>query len=110
MDKRKNLEKCIMKTEEMIKVLKEKGYKIEEPESRFLKVKFSDRKDVFLMNDDGNIILSSWRSEKYLNDFKRYEDKNIRHFIISGEVSKFEFKYNGRWMECNGEMPVRFLR
>ena len=46
MDKRKNLEKCIMKTEEMIKVLKEKGYKIEEPESRFLKVKFSDRKQI----------------------------------------------------------------
>ena len=35
--------------EEAIKFLKEKGYKIREPESRFLKVKFSDRKDVFLM-------------------------------------------------------------
>ena len=99
-----------MEIKEAVEFLKKNGYKIEEPESRFLEVKFSDRKDVFLMNDDGNIILSSWRSEKYLNDFGYIKENNYGHFFIRGNVCKFEFYYKGRWMECNGEMPVRFLK
>ena len=98
-----------MKTEEAIKLLKEKGYKIEEPE-RFLKVRLSDRDNVFLTDNDGNIILASWRSEKDLNDFGYIKENNYGHFFIRGNVCKFEFYYKGEWLECDERMDVRFLR
>ena len=95
--------------EEAIKFLKEKGYKIREPESRFLKVKFSDRKDVFLMDNDGNYLVGTLRDNN-LNDFEWFEENNVGHFQITGKFKNFEFYYKGKWLECNEEMDVRFLR
>ena len=98
-----------MKTEEAIKFLKEKGYKIEEPESRFLNVKFSDKNNVLLEDKWENILVSTWLKE-YLNDFEYFEKYNYGHFWINGKFNKFEFKYKGKWLECNNIMDVRFLR
>ena len=98
-----------MKTEEAINLLKEKGYKIEEPE-RFLKVLFSDRKNVLLEDEDGNCLVGTWDSKEFLNDSKYFEKINMGHFSIKGNVCNFEFRHEGEWLKCDKLMPVRFLR
>ena len=94
----------------MIKVLKEKGYKIEEPESRFLKVIFSDKKNVLLENFWKNSLVESWTDENNLNNLGKFEENDSGHFWINGGIRKFEFRYKEKWLECNEDMPVRFLR
>ena len=100
--------------EEAIKFLKEKGYEIEEqikePE-RFLKVKFSDRKDVFIEGEFENGLVETWVNvEEDLNDFNYFKAKDYGQFWINGNIQKFEFYYKGKWLECNETMDVRFLR
>ena len=100
-----------MKTEEMIKALKEKGYEIKEPESRFLKVKVSDRGEIFLIDENKNILVGTWDDiERDLNDFDYFVKHDYGHFWINGDINKFEFFYEGKWLKCNKEMNVRFLR
>ena len=99
-----------MNTDEMVKTLKEKGYEIEEPE-RFLKVKFSDRDNVLLEDENCNILVESWRKDKKdLNDFEYIQKHNDGQFWINGKFNKFEFLYNTKWLVCDKEMKVRFLR
>ena len=98
-----------MKTEEMIKELKEKGYEIKKPKNRFLEVKFSDRDNV-LMDDDGEILVQTWDDEKDLNDFGYLEKEDVGQFKINGNIHKFEFLYNDKWLICDNRMDVRFLR
>ena len=100
-----------MKTKEMIKALEKKGYKIKEPESRFLKVKVSDRGEIFLIDENKNNLVRIWATmENRLNDFEYFEKEDAGHFWINGDACKFEFKYKGKWLECNNIMDVRFLR
>ena len=98
-----------MEIKEAIKFLKEKGYKIEEPESRFLNVKFSDKNNILLEDEDYNVLVRTWLEEN-LYDFNYFKAKDYGQFWINGKINKFEFKYNGKWLECNDIMDVRFLR
>ena len=99
-----------MEIKEAINFLKENGYKIEEPESRFLKVKFSDMDDIFLMSKKPKYLVGAWRDEEFLNNFECFTDRNIWHFVISGEANKFEFLYKGKWLVCDNSMPILFLK
>ena len=100
-----------METEEAINFLKEKGYEIKEPESRFLKVKFSDRKDVFLQDEEGEDLVETWVNvEEDLNDFNYFKAKDYGQFWIRGHTNKFEFLYKDEWLVCDEDIPVRFLR
>ena len=99
-----------MKTEEMIKILEEKGYKIEEQEHKFLEVQLSEDKYVLLKNKDGDILVGTWDNMEFLNDFNYLKEYDNGHFWINGEYNKFEFFYKGEWLVCNNRMPVRFLR
>lgn len=99
-----------MKTQEMIKALKEKGYKIEEPENKFLKVKYSEKKFILLENMNGLDLVKTWDIEEDLNDFEYFEKRNKGHFWINGDYNKFEFLYKGKWLICDEEMRVRFLK
>ena len=94
-----------------INFLKEKGYKIEEPE-RFLKVKFSDRKFVLLEDEEESSLVETWDNDNDLNNFEYFMKNNddVGHFWIGGNVCKFEFKYKGEWLKCDKLMEVRFLR
>ena len=87
-----------MKTEEMIKALKEKGYEIKKLE-RFLKVKFSDKDDVLLRDENGNVLIRTWDNKRDLNDFENFKKADIGQFWIRGNMRKFEFLYNGEWLE-----------
>ena len=101
-----------MKTEEAINFLKEKGYEIKKTESRFLKVKFSDRKNVLLEDIWGNYLVGAWDNDNDLNNFEYFMKNNddVGHFWIGGDVRKFEFLYKGEWLVCDEDMHVRFLR
>lgn len=96
----------------MIKALKEKGYEIKEPENKFLKIRYSEDKFTLLENMDGWELVKTWDNEKDLNDFEWFENKeiNVGHFWINGNENKFEFFYKGKWLPCNEQMKVRFLR
>ena len=99
-----------MNTDEMVTTLKEKGYEIEEPE-RILKVKFSDRDNVLLEDENCNILIESWRKDKKdLNDFNYLEENDYGQFWINGKFNKFEFYYKGKWLVCDDIMEVRFLK
>ena len=99
-----------MKTEEAINFLKEKGYEIKKTESRFLEVQFSDMKAIFLQDGDGGDLIETYFDEKDFNDFEWFEEKNVGHFWIRGNIHNFEFLYKGQWIECDESMPVRFLK
>ena len=96
--------------EEMINFLKEKGYEIKKTESRFIEVQFSNRNNVLLEDGDGNGLIGAWRDEEFLNNFECFTDRNIWHFVISGEANKFEFLYKGEWLICDNSMPILFLK
>ena len=99
-----------MKTDEMVKTLKEKGYEIKEPENRLLAVKFSDRKNVLLEDEDESSLVETWENKKDLNDFEYFKEDDCGHFWIGGMKRKFEFRYNGKWLICDDIMDVRFLK
>ena len=99
-----------MKTEEMIKILKEKGYKIEEPEPRFLEVQFSNEEHILLENEDNFPLVETWGSQKLLNNFEVLREQDFGHFIINGYMNNFEFFYKDEWLRCDTFMPVRFLK
>ena len=99
-----------MKTEEAINFLKEKGYEIKEPETKFLKVEHSNIKNVLLENHKGHRLVETWIKKNTLNDFGWFEKNNRGHFHINGHINKFEFLYKNKWLKCNDYMPVRFLK
>ena len=100
-----------MKTEEMIKALEKKGYEIWESK-KFLNVKLSDMKGVLLRAESGRILVETWNNwtKDILNDFEYIQKYNLGQLWIRGDINKFEFVYNGEWIECDKLMDVRFLR
>ncbi len=98
-----------MKTEEMIKALEEKGYKIEEPKSRFAEVKFSKYQGVLLENKNSGILIDCICDEISLNDFE-YLARGNGQFWINGNIQPVELKFNKKWIRFDGQIHGRFLR
>ena len=92
----------------MIKILKEKGYEIREPD-RLLKVQLCDKKYILLKDKYDNQLVETWDSRNFLNYFKYFKENNLGHFCIKGQYNKFEFFYKGKWVKYDEEMGVRFL-
>lgn len=99
-----------MEIEEAITFLKEKGYKIEEPENRFVEVKYGGNRSILLKDLDGDVLVRTWYGEEYLNDFRYFKENDRGQFWINGDLNKFEFLYKGEWLICDKEMDVRFLK
>ena len=80
-------------------------------DDKFLEVRLSNYKDILLENKNGKVLVVTWYDDfKDLNDFKYFKEKNIGHFFINGDINKFEFLYKNKWLKCDDEMPVRFLK
>jgi len=99
-----------MKTKEMIEALEKKGYEIKEPESRFLRLRHSDRKFILLEDEEGGWLVRCWFEKENLNDFECFEKENLGHFWIKGGTRPFEMLINGVWRRVEEKVYVRFLR
>ncbi len=93
-----------------IKLLKGKGYKIEEPKNKFAQVKLSKYKGVLLENKKSLNLIVCWEKEG-LNDFE-YLARGNGQFWINGHLQPVELKFglNNKWIRFDGKIHGRFLR
>ncbi len=99
-----------MKTEEMIKALEEKGYKIEEPKNRFSKVKPSKDKNVLLENKNSEALIECLCDGISLNDSEWFNAYDAGQFFINGNIQPVELFINRKWIQVDKAIKGRFLK
>ena len=99
-----------MNKEEIKKEIERLQKLLVEEETELAEIFHSNRENVLLDDENGNLLVSCWAKEEDLNDFKYLKEKNYGQFLINGNIKPFEYFKDGKWTRCNDIMDVRFLK